>query len=184
MAHLPKSITKGIFKKCYRHLQTFLRKKLPHNDVEDVIQTAFYQLVKADQLLLPQEEMLAWLYRVARNASIDLLKKKKTVSASDCIPQDLQEFSDNPLELLLLDDTRPEDQALKNLFWEEFEAALAELPEEQCLVFVRTELLGESYKSISSETGVPINTLISRKRYAVLQLRTRLESLKQEIFNI
>lgn len=184
MAHLPKSITKGIFKKCYRHLQTFLRKKLPHNDVEDVIQTAFYQLVKADQLLLPQEEMLAWLYRVARNASIDLLKKKKTVSASDCIPQNQQEFSDNPLELLLLDDTRPEDQALKNLFWEEFEAALAELPEEQCLVFVRTELLGESYKSISSETGVPINTLISRKRYAVLQLRTRLESLKQEIFNI
>ena len=184
MAHMPKSIPKGIFKKCYRHLQTFLRKKLPHNDVEDVIQTAFYQLVKADQLLLPQEEMLAWLYRVARNASIDLLKKKKTVSASDCIPQDQLEFSDNPLELLLLDDTRPEDQALRNLFWEEFEAALAELPEEQCLVFVRTELLGESYKSISSETGVPINTLISRKRYAVLQLRTRLESLKQEIFNI
>lgn len=184
MAHMPKSIPKGIFKKCYRHLQTFLRKKLPHNDVEDVIQTAFYQLVKADQLLLPQEEMLAWLYRVARNASIDLLKKKKTVSASDCIPQDQLEFSDNPLELLLLDDTRPEDQALKNLFWEEFEAALAELPEEQRLVFVRTELFGESYKSIFSETGVPINTLISRKRYAALQLRTRLESLKQEIFNI
>ena len=184
MAHMPKSIPKGIFKKCYRHLQTFLRKKLPHNDVEDVIQTAFYQLVKADQLLLPQEEMLAWLYRVARNASIDLLKKKKTVSASDCIPQDQLEFSDNPLELLLLDDTRPEDQALKNLFWEEFEAALAELPEEQRLVFVRNELFGESYKSIFSETGVPINTLISRKRYAALQLRTRLESLKQEIFNI
>ena len=184
MAHLPLSIPKGVFKKCYQHLQAFLRKKLPHNDVEDVIQTAFYQLVKADQLLLPQEEMLAWLYHVARNASIDLLKKKKTVSASDCVPKDQQELYCNPLELLLLDDTRPEDQVLKNLFWEEFEAALAELPEEQRLIFVRTELFGESYKSISSETGIPVNTLISRKHYAALQLRTRLESLKQEILNI
>ncbi|MGV7095997.1 RNA polymerase sigma factor [Desulfovibrio sp. QI0434] len=77
MAHLPKSIPKEIFRKCYQHLKTFLQKKLPQNDVEDVIQTAFYKLVKADQLLLPQDEMLAWLYHVARNASIDLLKKKK-----------------------------------------------------------------------------------------------------------
>ena len=183
MAHLPQSIPKGIFKKCYQHLQAFLRKKIPQNDVEDVIQTAFYQLVKADQLLLPQDEMLAWLYHVARNTSIDLLKKKKPVSATDCASQDQQEFSDNPLELLLLDDTRPEDQLLKNLFWEEFEAALAELPEEQRHIFVRTEVLGESYKSISSESGVPVNTLISRKRYALLRLRGRLESLKQEILN-
>ncbi|MBD8895092.1 ECF RNA polymerase sigma-E factor [bioreactor metagenome] len=183
MAHLPKSIPKEIFRKCYQHLKTFLQKKLPQNDVEDVIQTAFYKLVKADQLLLPQDEMLAWLYHVARNASIDLLKKKKTISAGDCGPQDQEEFSGNPLELLLLDDARPEDHVLKNLFWEEFESALTDLPEEQRNIFVRTELLGESYNSISSETGVPVNTLISRKHYAVLRLRTRLESIRQEIIN-
>ena len=182
MAGSPHSLSKGIFTKCYRQLQSFLRKKISHRDVDDIIQTAFYRLVKADQLLLPPDEMLAWLYRVAGNASTDLLKKRSPVLFGDYTPQEKDEWGDSILEILLLDDVRPEDQMLRNLFWREFESALAELPEEQRMVFERTELLGESYKSLSNETGIAINTLISRKHYAVLRLRTKLEALKKEIF--
>ncbi|WP_027177573.1 RNA polymerase sigma factor [Maridesulfovibrio bastinii] len=177
----PSLFKKDIFWKRYKQLQTYLRKKLSPEDVEDVIQTALYKLVKADQLVFSSDWILAWLYRVVRNESIDLMRKKKPVPFADELSDFQNELYDETLGIMLPDNKRPEDEMLRKLFWEELESAMNDLPEAQRDIFIRTELNGESFKKISEETDVPVGTLISRKRYAVLRLRERLERLKQEI---
>lgn len=183
MGSLPSLFQKEIFQKRYRQLQAFLGKRLPPEDAEDVIQTAFYRLVKADQMLLSSDWILAWLYRVVSNESIDVLRKKRAIPFAEYLSHEQHEFFDDALGRMLTSDVNPEDEMLRGLFWEEFEAALNDLPEEQRQAFERTEILGHSFKTLSKETGVPVNTLISRKRYAVLRLRTRLDKLRQEILN-
>ena len=172
------------FRRLYRKLQAFLRRRVPQDEVEDVIQTVLYRLVKADHTILAPDMMLAWLYRVAGNEAVDLLRKKKPVPFADILTAEQHDCFDEALGVMLADYTLPEDEMLRSLFWDEFEAALCSLPEEQRFVFEQTEFLGESYKSLSAETGIPVNTLISRKRYAVLRLRERLEEVRQIIDQI
>jgi len=166
-------------------LQGFIRKRVRNSeDAEDILQEVYYQLADADRLLKPIDQMAAWLFTIARNKITDLYRKKKTES----IPEFLFDNDDENLfaemrHLMFDDGSTPEDDYLRSLVWIELEKALNELPEEQRLVFELTEMKGLSFKEISEQTGVPVNTLISRKRYAVLVLRERLQLIYDELIN-
>ena len=159
-------------------LRNFIRRRVPDpSDVEDILQEVFYELVEANRLLMPIEHVTGWLFRVARNRITDLFRKKKPVAFSDVAAQDedgeLLQFED----LLPSPDAGPEALYVRNMLLEELEFAISELPDEQREVFVAHELEGRSFRELSDETGVSINTLLSRKRYAVLHLRERLQSI-------
>jgi RNA polymerase sigma factor (sigma-70 family) len=166
-------------------LQGFIRNRVNTNeDADDILQEVYYQLVKADQLLKPIDQMAAWLFTVARNRITDLYRKKKTES----IPELLSETDDNQVfvelqEIMFDNGSSPETDYLRSMVWTELEQALGELPEEQRLVFELTEMKGLAFKEISEQTGVPVNTLLSRKRYAVLFLRERLQLIYDELIN-
>jgi RNA polymerase sigma factor (sigma-70 family) len=162
-------------------LRNFIRQRVPDPlDVEDILQDVFYELVEANRLLMPIEHVTGWLFRVARNRITDLFRKKKTESFSDTA------IADEDDELLLLEDLLPSPDAgpealyARNLLLAELELAVDELPEEQREVFVAHELEGRSFKAMAAETGVSVNTLLSRKRYAVRHLRERLQSAYDE----
>jgi RNA polymerase sigma factor (sigma-70 family) len=162
-------------------LRNFIRKRVPNeSDVEDLLQEVFYELVEAKRLLMPIEYLSGWLFRVARNRITDLFRKKKPQNFSDSTVMDdegeLLEIED----LLPSPDDGPEALYLRSVLLDELESALAELPDEQRAVFIAHELEGRSFKELSAEYGVNVNTLLSRKRYAVLQLRERLESIHDE----
>lgn len=147
-------------------------------EAEDILQDVFYQLTLGFRDIDRIENLTAWLYKVANNRIIDIFRKKRPVNIS--YTQAAQNSEDGPLslaELLPALGSTPEEEALKEMIWEEIEEVLAELPEEQRDVFVANEFEERSFKEISEVTGVGIGTLISRKRYAVLALRTRLEAL-------
>ena len=163
-------------------LRNFIRRRVPDPlDAEDILQDVFYKLMEANRLLMPIEHATGWLFRVARNRITDLFRKKK--------PQSFGEISveGEGGELLQLEDLLPSPEAgpeavyVRNLLLEELELALDELPEEQREAFVGHELEGRSFKEMAEETGVSVNTLLSRKRYAVLHLRKRLQSLYDEL---
>ncbi|MDL2266109.1 RNA polymerase sigma factor [Parabacteroides sp. OttesenSCG-928-G21] len=158
-------------------LRSFIRKRVVNQeDAEDILQDVFYQLVKASDTLSEIEQISAWLYRVARNMIINKGKKKKESAfySSEEEYEVLSEFS----ELLFNDNANsPETEYLRSLVWTELESALAELPVEQSEVFIQMELEGLPVKDISQITGVPVNTLLSRKYYAVQHLRKRLKDL-------
>lgn len=142
----------------------------------------FYQLSKIDLIERPIEQISAWLYSVANNQIIDRSRKHKEVEMPYMKTNDDEDlFLSEVTSLLLDEDASPETEYLRSLVWEELEAALEELPEEQRKVFELTELEGFSFKEISEATGVAVNTLISRKRYAVLHLRERLDDLYREL---
>ena len=161
-------------------LRSFIRRHVPDpRDVEDILQDVFYELVEANRLLMPIEHVTGWLFRVARNRITDLFRKKKPESAGEtAIAEDgeLLRLED----LLPSPDAGPEALYARNLLLAELELAIDELPDEQREVFVAHELEGHSFKEIAAETGVNINTLLSRKRYAVLHLRGRLQSIYDE----
>ena len=143
-----------------------------------------YQLAEADLLMKPIEQVSAWLYKVARNRITDLYRKKKPELMSDFLYDDQDDDAVTELSELLYDTgSTPETQYLQSLIWEELEKALSELPEEQRMVFELNELKGVSFNEIAELTGEPVNTLISRKRYAVLHLRERLRTLYNELLN-
>lgn len=166
-------------------LQGFIRKRVRNSeDAEDILQEVYYQLADADRLLKPIDQMAAWLFTVARNRITDLYRKKKTESIPEFLSDNDDENLFAELRSLMFDDgSTPEDDYLRSLVWIELEKALNELPEEQRLVFELTELKGISFKEISKQTGEPVNTLISRKRYAVLVLRERLQLIYNELIN-
>lgn len=148
-------------------------------DAEDILQDVWYQFSNVMNSE-PIEQTGAWLYRVARNRIIDKYRKQEPDSLEEMFADDENnEF--NFRELLLAGDENPETEHLRNLFWEQLFAALDELPEEQKQVFVSNELEDISFNEIAERTGEKINTLISRKRYAVLHLRKRLEQLRKDI---
>jgi RNA polymerase sigma factor (sigma-70 family) len=162
-------------------LRNFIRRRVPDpGDVEDILQDVFYKLVEANRLLMPIDHVTGWLFRVTRNRIADLFRKKKTEGIST---NDVVNDSDERLkleDLLPSPDAGPDALYMRNLLLDELELAIEELPEEQREVFVAHELEGHSFKQIAAETGVSINTLLSRKRYAVLHLRERLADIYEE----
>jgi RNA polymerase sigma factor (sigma-70 family) len=162
-------------------LRAFIRRRVPdQGDAEDILQDVFYELVQAYRLLQPIEQVGAWLFRVARNRITDRFRKKQSVSFSDV---HATSEDDEPLsleDLLPSPDAGPEAAYARSLLLDELEDALNELSDEQRQVFVAHEIEGLSFKQIAAETGVNLNTLLSRKRYAVLYLRQRLEEIYYE----
>jgi RNA polymerase sigma factor (sigma-70 family) len=162
-------------------LRNFIRRRVPDpSDAEDIVQEVFYELVEANRLLVPIEHVTGWLFRVARNRIIDLLRKRKPENFSDAVVEDSDGEMLQIEDLLPSPDAGPEALYFRNVLLEELELALDELPEEQHDVFVAHELEGRSFKEMAAETGVSVNTLLSRKRYAVLHLRKRLQSIYDE----
>jgi RNA polymerase sigma factor (sigma-70 family) len=147
---------------------------------EDVFQEVFCELIEAYRLMKPVEQVGAWMFRVARNRIVDLFRRRKTDSLSDEV-YGQEDGESVPLENLLPSpDEGPEAAYARSVLLDELEEALEELPEEQRAVFVAHEIEGKSFRELAAETGVGVNTLLSRKRYAVLHLRERLQSIYQE----
>jgi RNA polymerase sigma factor (sigma-70 family) len=162
-------------------LRNFIRRRVPDpSDAEDIVQEVFYELVEANRLLMPIEHVTGWLYRVARNRITDLFRKKKPVAFSSAALEDEAGELLRIENLLPSPDAGPEALYFRTILLDELEFALGELPGEQRDVFVAHELEGRSFKELSAETGVSVNTLLSRKRYAVLHLRERLRSIYDE----
>ena len=166
-----------------KRLFDFIRRRVrTRQDAEDILQDVFYQLVASYNVTEPIEKLTSWLFTVARNKIIDWYRKKKTES----MPTD-EAVSGRPLNLedILYDpDQNPDDLYLRSTVWTELADALDDLPEEQREVFVMHELQGKSFKEMAEITGEPINTLLSRKRYAVLFLRARLRELYGEFLSL
>jgi RNA polymerase sigma factor (sigma-70 family) len=165
-----------------KRLMGFIRKRVNNEaDAEDILQDVFYQFVGNTQ---PIEQMTAWLFTVARNKIIDRQRKKKPEALKDLFgEEESDEGGLNWTEFLFDASDNPEKDYLRTLFWEELNNALNELPEEQKQVFILNELEGVPFKEIAERTGETVNTLLSRKRYAVLHLRNRLSVLKDELLN-
>ncbi|PYT40187.1 MAG: RNA polymerase subunit sigma-24 [Acidobacteria bacterium] len=162
-------------------LRNFIRRRVPDpSDAEDILQEAFYELVEANRLLMPIGHVTGWLFRVARNRITDLFRKKKPVASSDVAVEDEDGELLRIEDLLPSPDAGPEALYFRNVLLDELEFALGELPAEQREVFVAHELDGHSFKEMAAETGVSVNTLLSRKRYAMLHLRERLQSVYDE----
>ena len=169
----------------YAGLRNFIRKRVTDpGDAEDILQDVFYELVEAYRVMKPIEEVTAWLFRVARNRIIDVFRRKQredkrtapTPTANDGMVLGLDDLPPSP-------DAGPEAAYMRNLLAEELDSALEELPEEQREVFVAHEWMGYSFNEISEQTGVSVNTLLSRKHYAVLHLRRRLRSVYEEFMD-
>ena len=162
-------------------LRNFIRRRVPDPaDAEDIVQEVFYELVEANRLLMPIEHVTGWLFRVARNRITDLFRKRKPETFSDAAVEDEDGRVLQIEDLLPSPDAGPEALYARNVLLDELESAVDELPEEQRKVFVAHELEGRSFKEIAAQTGVGVNTLLSRKRYAVLHLRERLQSIYDE----
>jgi RNA polymerase sigma factor (sigma-70 family) len=165
-------------------LRAFIRRRVPDaSDVEDIVQEVFYRLVEANRLLMPIEHVTGWLFRVARNRITDLFRKNEPESFTGAAVEGEDGEMLQIEDLLPSPDAGPEALYVRHVLLEEVEFALGELPDEQREVFVAHELEGRSFKELSAETGVNVNTLLSRKRYAVLHLRERLQSIYDEFKN-
>jgi len=162
-------------------LRNFIRKRVPDEaEVEDLLQEVFYELTQATRLLQPIDYVTGWLYRVARNRITDLFRKKKPVAFADIALQGDEGETLRIEDLLPSSDDGPEAIYMRNLIFSRLDAAIAELPEEQRAVFIANEMEGRSFKELAAETGVNINTLLTRKRSAVLHLRRKLQKLYDE----
>jgi RNA polymerase sigma factor (sigma-70 family) len=159
-------------------LRAFIRRRVADaGDAEDILQEVLYELVEAVRLTAPIEQVGAWLFRVARNRIIDLFRKRPPETSRDVSVED-ETFALG--DLLPATGGGPEAELARGVLLEELEAALDELPEEQRKVFIAHELEGRSFKELAAETGVSVNTLLSRKHYAVLHLRRRLRDIHDE----
>ena len=162
-------------------LRSFIRKRVPNEaDVEDLLQEVFYELVEAHRLLMPIDYATGWLFRVARNRITDLFRKKRPENFTDRAVRDEEGELPRIEDLLPSPDAGPEALYVRHALLDELKLALGELPAEQREVFVAHELEGRSFKELSAESGVSVNTLLSRKRYAVLHLRQRLQTIHDE----
>ena len=167
-----------VVKREQSRLRNFIRRRVPDpRDAEDILQDVFYKLVEANRLLMPIEHVTGWLFRVARNRITDLFRKRRPESFSETAVGDEDDELLRLEDLLPSPDAGPESLYARNVLLDELESAVEELPEEQREVFVAHELEGRSFKEMAAETGVSVNTLLSRKRYAVLHLRERLQSI-------
>jgi RNA polymerase sigma factor (sigma-70 family) len=158
----------------------FIRRRVrTDEDAEDILQDVFYQLVSSYSITEPIEKLSAWLFAVARNKIIDWYRKRKhdaskPIDDETGLPLNLEDILYDPAQ-------EPDEVYVRSLVWTELAEALDELPEEQREVFVMHELEGKSFKEIAAITGDSVNTLLSRKRYAVLYLRENLQELYDEL---
>jgi RNA polymerase sigma factor (sigma-70 family) len=165
-------------------LRNFIRRRVAdQRDAEDILQEVFYEFVEAYRLMKPIEQVSGWLFRVARNRIIDLFRRRKPGSLSDPVT-----VGDDGEELLLQDllpsrDLGPDAAYARSVLLSELEEALDELPDQQREVFIAHEVEGRSFKDLSAETGVSVNTLIARKHRAVVHLRRRLQAIHDEFSN-
>lgn len=166
-------------------LLDFIRRRIPDvDDAEDILQDVFYQLIESYRLTKPIEEVAAWLFTVARNKITDRFRKKKPESLEKQLLSRRGEEDGEMLnlaEVLPSSDSPPDVLMLRTAVMEELEEALDELPKEQRDIFMLHEIDGKSFKEISEMTGESVNTLLSRKRYAILFLRKRLKGLYKEL---
>ena len=161
--------------------RNFIRRRVPDpGDAEDILQDVFYELVEANRLLMPIEHVTGWLFRVARNRITNLFRKKRPESFRDTAVADEDDELLRLEDLLSSPEAGPEALYARNVILHQFEQAVDDLPQEQREAFVAHELEGRSFKEMAAETGVSVNTLLSRKRYAVLHLRERLQSVYDE----
>ena len=162
-------------------LRNFIRRRAPdRSDAEDILQDVFSELVEAYRLMQPIEQVGAWLFRVARNRITDLFRKRKPEALRD---QPMATMDGEPLtleDLLPSLDGGPEEAYVRSVLLEELDDALDELPEEQREAFLAHEFEGRSFKELAAETGLSVNTLLSRKHYAVIYLRRRLRGIYDE----
>ena len=167
-----------------QRMMRFIRARVGSDaDAEDILQDVWQQLVSSIEDG-PIEHVLSWLYTIARNRIIDQYRKPKMASLEALAAESGSENDAFELpESLLRESTTPESENLRNLFWEQLHSALAELPQEQRQVFVWHELEGMSFQEIAALTGENLNTLLSRKRYAVLHLRQRFQRLRDEFLS-
>ena len=181
MALEPDQRISEVVEREHSRLRSFNRRRVPDpRDAEDILQDVFYELVEANRLLMPIEHVTGWLFRVARNRITDFFRKRRPESFSDTAVADEDDELLKLEDLLPSPDAGPEALYARNVLLHELELAVDELPEEQRKVFVAHELEGRSFKEIAAETGVSVNTLLSRKRYAVLHLRQRLQNIYDE----
>jgi RNA polymerase sigma factor (sigma-70 family) len=167
-----------------KRLFGFIRNRVKTNEeAEDLLQDVFYQFAASFDIVEPIEKISAWLFTVARNKITDFYRKKKTIPFSSMAKPSAENEDDGLLfmDTLFADTDNAEDQMLTDLIWETLEEALDELPEKQRQVFQWHELEGKSFREIAKSTGEQENTLISRKRYAVLHLRNRLKDLYETL---
>jgi RNA polymerase sigma factor (sigma-70 family) len=159
-------------------LRNFIRKRVAdQSDAEDILQEVFYELVEAYRMMKPVEQVTAWLFRVARNRITDLFRSKKWEGSNELADRTVDGEDLRWEDLLPSPDAGPESAYARSVLLEEMDAALDELPKEQREVFVGHELLGYSFKELAERTGASVNTLLSRKHYAVLHLRERLQAI-------
>lgn len=163
-------------------LRNFIRKRVPNEaDAEDLLQEVFYEVIEAYRLMEPVQRWSAWMFKVARNRIIDLFRKRNFEGVRDAAKAPPHE-----VDTLLLEDLLPSAAAgpaaayARTVLLDEIEAALDELPPEQREVFIAHEIEGHSFKELATRTGVSVNTLLSRKRYAILHLRRRLQAIYDE----
>lgn len=178
-ASLPVDPVTDAFVRQRERLRGFIRRRVPDPaDAEDILQDVFHELVEAAHVLTPIERVGAWLFRVARNRIVDRFRRRRfePVALSDEGPNAEESLAD----LLPSPDGGPEAAYARRVLLEELDAALAELPVEQRTVFVAHELEGHSFNELAAATGVGLNTLLARKRYAVLHLRRRLQAIHDE----
>ncbi|HEY3131389.1 MAG TPA: sigma-70 family RNA polymerase sigma factor [Acidobacteriota bacterium] len=172
-------------------LRNFIRRRVPDpRDAEDILQDVFYKLVQANRMLMPIDHVTGWLFRVARNRITDLFRKQKPEAFSDVGPFDpgdedsdvlgIEDLLPSPIDRL---GAGPEALYVRSVLLDELELAIDELPDEQRFVFIAHEVEGRPFKELSAESGVNVNTLLSRKRYAVLHLRERLQSIYDEFLS-
>jgi RNA polymerase sigma factor (sigma-70 family) len=162
-------------------LSKFVRRRLPDaRDAEDLLQDVFVELIEAYRLMRPIEQVGAWLYRVARNRMTDLFRRRATSAAAEVRVSGDDAEEERWEDLLPAPSAGPEASFARDLLLDEFEAALAELPEEQRAVFIAHEFDGRSFRELAQELGVSVNTLLARKHYAVRHLRQRLAAIREE----
>ena len=174
----------GIIAEESSRLRNFIRKRIPNEaDAEDLIQEVFFEVIEAFRLGEPVRAWSSWMFQVARNRIIDLLRRKRRwVFASD--PLSLAgEAETSLLDMLPSPDAGPAEGYMRAVLLDELKEALDELPQEQREAFVAHEIEGESFKEIAARTGVSVNTLLSRKHYAVAHLRRRLRAVNNEFLN-
>ena len=182
---MPQMNIVNVFTEYKGKLVSFVRKHLANvDDAEDIVQDIFYQIIRINDTAKPIEQTAAWLFRVAKNMIINYKKKKRPISFSAMVSIDGDDDDDlsDFIDIISANETTPETEILHSFVWEEIENALDELPEAQRDIFIQTEFLDMPIKEISQKTNIPVNTLLSRKHYAVVHLRKKLKELYSDFF--